>query len=292
MNQVFYDPVLENEFAVHGYVTLPLLDKKEVQELHDAYDQLEKPASEGFHCSMFSPDVHYRKHVDALIKEAVSNKLDSVLVNYRQLCANFMVKEPEGESDWFVHQDWTFVDETKSTSLAVWTPLTDVGAENGALYVVPGSHKIENMIRGPGVPDPYKNLHQVIREKYSKMVPLKAGQAILWHHRLVHFSPSNLSSKVRVAPTIIMVPSNAPVFHYLCQDKNEIQPKAEKFEVDTDFFMHYSIREQPQKVESSGMAYCSFQEVTENQLYQVLTEKPNHDGGFINKIQRLFTKSA
>ena len=244
---------------------MALLSEEEVFELQRTYESLPKPRTEGFHCTMFSPDTALKTEVDRVIKLALAERLSDVFRTHIPLYGNFMVKEPGEESDWFVHQDWTYVDETKHDSVAVWVPLVDLTLNNGVICVVPGSHHIKNMVRGPGVHDPWEGLHQQIKEHYHEKVFLKAGEALIWHHRLVHFSPANQAEKPRVAATLIYTPENVPVYHYW-KDPLQQGTMARKYQVDSRFFMNYGIVNEPANVPFSGLEDSHFPEVDLNRL--------------------------
>ena len=262
---LFRDPSLNRTFQEKGFVQTGLLNTVEVSNLRKAYDSLPRPKNDGFHCTMFSPDIDLRKSVDRIIKECLVEKLNSVFLNQKPLYGNFMVKEPGIESDWFVHQDWTYVDENEHSSVAVWVPLTDLTLDNGVICMVPGSHQIKNPVRGPGVRDPWEDVHDNIKKNYHEKVFLKAGEAVIWHHRLVHFSPPNLSNTDRVAATLIYTPANVPVIHFW-KDSSQPGTIVNKYAVDSDFFMQYDIVHEPAKVPFLGKSESRFPIIGQERL--------------------------
>ncbi|MBV8651332.1 MAG: phytanoyl-CoA dioxygenase family protein [Alphaproteobacteria bacterium] len=97
------------------------------------------------------------------------------------------------------HQDWAFYPHTNDDLLAVGVMLDDCTVENGAMMVVPGSH------RGPifdhhadgffcGAIDPAS-----CRLDFARAVPItgRAGSMSFHHVRAVHGSAQNVSSKPR-----------------------------------------------------------------------------------------------
>jgi len=97
------------------------------------------------------------------------------------------------------HQDWAFYPHTNDDLLAVGVMLDDCTVENGALLVLPGTHK------GPvydhhadgyfcGAMDP-----AATNLAFDNAVPLmaRAGAMSFHHVRLVHGSAQNLSDKPR-----------------------------------------------------------------------------------------------
>ena len=269
MNQsdsnVFTDASLQQEFDDRGFVRLQVLNSDETKRLLNSYEAFPRLRESGFHCTMFSPDVDLKQKVSRIIKDALADKLSGVFLNHKPLYGNFMVKESGIESDWFVHQDWSYVDESKYASVAVWVPLVDLTLENGVICVVPGSHEVKNLVRGPGVHDPWETVHGDIKQVSHEKVFLKAGEAIIWHHRLVHFSPPNLSEAARVAATLIYTPADVPVYHYW-KNPSEEGTIVQKYLVDSDFYMSYDIVNRPVNVTLLGNEESYFPDINQNQL--------------------------
>lgn len=287
-SHIFKDTSLQQEFDERGFVRLQTLNSDEVKRLLNEYQSLPRPRETGFHCTMFSPDCDLRKKADRIIKEFLVEKLSHIFLNHKALYGNFMVKEPGVESDWFVHQDWSYVDETQNVSVAVWIPLVDLIEKNGVLCVVPGSHKVPNMVRGPGVTDPWTDLHQVIKDDLHEKVYLKAGEAIIWHHRLVHFSPPNMSQKPRVAATVICVPTDAQILHYW-QDPTANNNLADTYSVDNEFFMNYVIGTAPLGVQKHGRASSFFTAIDENQLRLFYARPSTSNFALVKKLKNLLS---
>jgi phytanoyl-CoA hydroxylase len=98
------------------------------------------------------------------------------------------------------HQDWAFYPHTNDDILAVGVMLDDTTIENGAMLVVPGTHKgptfehhdAEGYFCGAMDPD-------ACGVDFSKAVPCEgpAGSASFHHVRLVHGSAQNTSTKPR-----------------------------------------------------------------------------------------------
>ncbi len=98
------------------------------------------------------------------------------------------------------HQDWAFYPHTNDDILAIGVMLDDTTVENGAMYVIPGTHK------GPtfdhhgadgyfcGAMDP-----DASGVDFSKAVPCEgaAGSCSFHHVRAIHGSAQNTSDKPR-----------------------------------------------------------------------------------------------
>lgn len=97
------------------------------------------------------------------------------------------------------HQDWAFYPHTNDDLAAIGIMMDDVDEENGALMVIPGSHKgpiLDHHAEGVfcGAMDPSKG-----EVDYGAAVPLtgRAGSITIHHVRTVHGSATNSSGRPR-----------------------------------------------------------------------------------------------
>jgi ectoine hydroxylase-related dioxygenase (phytanoyl-CoA dioxygenase family) len=107
------------------------------------------------------------------------------------------LKLPEVGSPVEWHQDWSFYPHTNDDLLAVGICIDDMTIENGALLVVPGSHKgpiydhhYEGHFSG-AITDPRFD------DKAAIPIELKAGGISIHHVRTIHGSTPNRSRKAR-----------------------------------------------------------------------------------------------
>lgn len=123
----------------------------------------------------------------------------SQLIGYELRCNGnkLNMKLPEFGSPVEWHQDWAFYPHTNDDLLAVGVCLDDMTVENGALLVIPGSHKGEiydHHFDGHfcgAITDP------TFDDKGAAPVTLKAGGISMHHVRAVHGSTPNRSSNPR-----------------------------------------------------------------------------------------------
>lgn len=279
----FKNADLQKQIELQGYARFPLLNSGEVAKLLSQYQAGIADEKSGFHCTMFSPNESYRTSVDKLIKETVKRSLTDQIEGAHMLYANFMVKEADTGSNFYVHQDWTYVDESKTSSWAIWVPLVDLTENNGALHVVPESHKMTNYFRGPGIADALEGLHDVIRNELGVPLYLKAGEAVVWNHRLVHYSPANLSSTSRVAATVILVPEEAQVLH--CRAGSD-ELEVDVYKATTDFYVNYDIQNGPElppmkQFNTEKIAYAEKE-------FKQLVGKGEEQAGLLRRVMNLF----
>lgn len=240
---VLFDKKLDRDLAENGFATLPVLEREAVEQLKQVYLLSTTDIFEGFHPTMFHKSSAYRKKMNVLILKTMAKPLSTIVHNqFEMLYGNFMVKEANSLSFMKLHQDWTYVDESKYRSYAIWIPLIDLNEKNGAFSVIPKSHNLNNLVRGPGTHCPLEMHQEALIKKYGKSLHLKAGEAVIWDHKLAHYSPHNQSEDNRIAITAILVPKNAHVVHYF---KDSNSNNVYEYPVSDEFFMHYQIGNKP-----------------------------------------------
>jgi hypothetical protein len=110
---------------------------------------------------------------------------------------------------------------------------------NGCMAVLSKSHLQPFSIRGSMINNLYSianppNIFKYWIENYSiNYINLKKGQALIYDQKLVHFSTENLTSKIRIAVSLLLIPKNATLVHY---NFNKYMDSISKFSIDKSFF--------------------------------------------------------
>jgi phytanoyl-CoA hydroxylase len=142
------------------------------------------------------------KHVPYFMDLARSPKLVAILQQMlgdgvRLHGSKINMKSPAGGAPVEWHQDWAFYPHTNDDGLAVGVMLEDCTVENGAMLMVPGSHKgpvFDHHTDGyfAGAMDPGEI-------DLSHAVPCvgRAGSVSFHHVRTIHGSAENVSDKPR-----------------------------------------------------------------------------------------------
>lgn len=79
----------------------------------------------------------------------------------------------------------------------------------------------------------------------GKLLPVKSGEAVIYNHRLLHYSMPNNSNKVRPAINLSMVPQNTAMIHYTVPEGTE---GVHRYEIeDNDFFIYYDNFQVPER---------------------------------------------
>jgi len=127
--------------------------------------------------------------------------------------SNFFIKESETPAFVSWHQDSTYWGLSKPDVVSAWVAFTPATRANGAMRVIPGSHKREQiphrdtfakhnlLTRG-------QEIAVEVDEREAVTIELAPGEMSLHHVRLVHGSPPNLSGDRRIGFAIRYVPTH------------------------------------------------------------------------------------
>lgn len=250
MRSIFKNSEIEEEFRNKGFVKLPFLNSDEVEQLKGVYfETLEQSGGRlgmenenykshkkiTYDFTFIDKSVDYKKMVFDSITEVFESKYAEILDDYEPIIANYIRKKPfQGEVP--LHQNWSFVDEKKFTSISIWCPLTNSNKDNGTLQVIPGSHKRFGRIRGPKIASELDNIESLLIEKYLEPLEVKAGEIIILDDSIIHYSSENKTNDLRLAIQLIMIPSETDSIHYHKAPEKEF---IETLCVDHEFYMNF-----------------------------------------------------
>ena len=241
MRTMFRDESNERQFREDGYVIFDLLDAGAISDLFSFYAaafpqrrQVVPYARElPYYISIFDRDPAHKREVDERISRYVTRDIDKLLENYEVFYSNFMIKFP-GDGQIEAHQDFNFVDESQHTAFNLWCPLVDTDSHNGGLYVIAGSHNVFRTQRGPNLPKALTQYNDMLK-RYARCIPLKKGQAAIFDHKLVHYSPPNRSAEVRVAIQSVLKPREAAAVHYVFDPPTQ---RVRAYRIDKEFILN------------------------------------------------------
>lgn len=278
MLPVFKDSQLQAEFEENGYVIIPFYTPAEIERLTKLYHDLHPKDEKGFYPSTFSKDKNYRTTADREIRNLGQRSINQYLKDYKVVGGSFIVKSPGPESIMKVHQDMTLVDESKYSGINIWCPLIDLNDKNGVLYILEKSHRIFPTYRGATIPDIYEKTREEIKQ-YMQPLFLKAGEAVIFDQSILHYSPPNLSDKVRIVTNIFFTHQDA-AFRIAYFNKNEFKGQVELFEQDDNFMIDFeqfghNIFDRPKIGKSLGLIDYDFPEITPELLQEKYGPLPN-----------------
>lgn len=234
MNTIFKDLSVQKQFDRDGYILAPWLGPDEVAALIEFHKGLNLTIPSTFHSTSFLSDLEVKKKINHFVENIFSPKVDSQFLLIKKLGASFLSKPSGSFGDMPVHQDWTIVDESNFSSVTIWVALEDINESKGALQVLPGSHRFSDTLRAPTLQTDYRHLEDYLR---SQMITLemKAGEAIIFDHRLFHASHINTTAQPRLAITYGLTAPEAKLFLYL----QSSETKVSKYAMPDDMFLYY-----------------------------------------------------
>ena len=234
---IFKDTVLQAQFDRDGYVLMDFISREEVDRISQKFYALHPNLPKGFYSAAYNPDENFKEEIFAYTEKIFHPLLEKKFENFKKLGSTFLCKSPGEEGRKGVHQDWTVVDESKFYSCTIWVPLVDTNEENGTIRVIPGSHLFFDHYRSNNIPITYKDSIDLLWNNMDS-VSMKAGQAFVLNHAVIHGSSANTTNKERLVVAYGIASKEANlVFYY----KNPIAntDKIEKFEMPDDFFQRY-----------------------------------------------------
>lgn len=138
----------------------------------------------------------------AAVRERLQAMLSAPRVLLSQCHHNcVMTKSPDFSSVTLWHQDIRYWSFERPELISLWLALGDESAENGALQVIPGSHRRvfshdqldEARFLKPEVPENQALIGQ------ARTVELAPGDALLFHCRTFHAAGRNLTDRMKLS---------------------------------------------------------------------------------------------
>jgi hypothetical protein len=119
--------------------------------------------------------------------------------------SNFFIKEPHSTHTVGWHQDAYYWPLSPHESLTVWIAFGDSDEQNGAMQVIPGSHRA-GLLKHGRTTDTQSVLTlecetEQFRADTAVSLNLKAGEISIHDDKIVHGSPANPSDRPRVGLT-------------------------------------------------------------------------------------------
>lgn len=227
LNQEFLEEQLKNE----GYVVFPLLDEDVCNSLSDMIRAKLKLPATGLFASAHIPDLKVRKEISDLILSQIGFSVQSAIPGAKLLGATYMAKLQGNEGTLIPHRDWNIVDESLFSSYNLWIPLKAVDETNGTICILKKSHLLKATFRGPNLSDGIHGFSDFLWDSLTPIV-LKAGDALLYDHKLIHASGPNKSPIPREVIVAGLIPRDAEML--ICyRDEQGVSA----YKTDSDFFL-------------------------------------------------------
>jgi hypothetical protein len=277
IRNVFKSDELQAEFQKNGYVIVDFYTPEEIKEAEDLYFRIHPSDAKGFVPGTYSHDKEFRDEMDRELKRIGNRSIEHYLTDIKVVCASFIVKTPGPESGMSIHQDMTLVDESRFTGINIWVPLVDLSVENGALFILPGSHRFFPTYRGSSIAEFFSGVMDEMLD-YLHPVTIKAGKAVIFDQSIIHFSPPNYSDKIRIVTNTYFTHKDAE-FRTFWWNESLGNKHVEAFAQDNNFMLDYDqfgtdIRQRPRVGRSLGLVPYDFPKIDKAWLESRL-EKTN-----------------
>ena len=290
--RVFREKELHKRFQEEGFVVVDLLNGEELGRIREIYGKYHPEAQPGFFTTTFNQDPEHRHSVHADIRSVVIRRAEELFQDFKIYFCSFITKAPGPKSELILHQDMSLVDEERFNGINIWCPLVDLTKENGAIQLLPRSHRIYPTYRGASLPDIYDGVEDEVKARMESLF-LKAGQAVIFDQSIMHYSPPNLSDEVRPVINTFVTHQDARIIISWTHPE-QMPGEVERFQQAEDFMMNFKnfghdIFKRPDIGDSLGRTPYDFPKVTPAQLDQLYgplpTATPPHRP---NIFQRLF----
>lgn len=186
---------IENALHEDGFYRFQALEVNEVAYLNTLCSKYLGTAQSDFVSSSHILDWEDSSFINQEIHKILKDKMEKMLPGL-ELLGGTLATKIKGKSPLNAHKDWTIVDESRFNSYNLWIPLVDTNKNNGTLGLWPGSHLWNEQPRGFSIPDPYDQFTEKIIPIGFEPI-LNAGEAILYNHKLLHFSRPNRTDQPR-----------------------------------------------------------------------------------------------
>lgn len=207
------DAAVARELDANGYVVIPGIDATAVGRLvQDIYEDIRFACRDKVNYNTGSDlSGPMRAFAFERITTAFAASLDRHFHGYDSIVGLMFVKRPSvmAAGRIHLHCDPTLLpDESRQRHLNVWAPLVDVDETNGALWVVPRSHRVFAPVHAFSVPSQFAGIADTVME-YGRCVPMKAGDMLVFDNRMPHYSRQNFGDVDRPAAVLSLVPRGA-----------------------------------------------------------------------------------
>lgn len=276
---IFKDEELQRKFDEDGFVSFSMFSAEQVQRIHAFYLRTQAAhetiaESKKFHATNETNNADLIGESDQFIKSVFMEEVDKHFTDYQVIAANYLVKQPHLESELGPHQDLRFVDEEQFYSLNIWMATTNTTKENGSLRFIRGSHLWADTIRTlPSYPWKYREVTTYLNNLFTD-VETKIGDCVVINHACIHSSYPNLSSTVRVAAIMAMIPKTAEIKHYFLPEGNP-ENEVEEYNMTLSDFIELKVGHRPQHAQLIRTFKYDFSPIEHN-CFQQLSQPLNN----------------
>jgi hypothetical protein len=232
----FKDPELEKRFQRDSYVIVPgFLNPAEIKQLNELFEGIHKPVDKFMWDSLYDIPVEMRGEVSSKILEVFAPKMEATFNDAKCPVGTIMSRTPNRtDAIMHTHRDYTILDEDVFEYRQVWCSLVDVNKDNGALFIIPGSHNKVSRILATLDVCKFREYGDKLLP-YSKIIDAKAGDLVIYADRTLHGAFSNTTPNERPVVHFGFYPHAAQLYYFF-RNKDLTGDTVEVYAVDDEFY--------------------------------------------------------
>lgn len=205
----------KRKFAEDGYVkNLPVFSPAGVRQLQALYEDMVTRLPDGTDVNRVNMWHKASRSVHDLCRTpAILDYVEDLIgADINQWGCQLFIKNPGDGSVVPWHQDAQFWPLNPHRTVTVWLAVYDTDLGNGAMQIIPGSHRIgkvqherntaSHLVLDQEIPD------DLIDQDKAVTLDLKAGEMSLHDDALLHGSQANTSTRKRAGLTVRFCPTN------------------------------------------------------------------------------------
>ncbi len=236
------DAVLEQQLETEGYILLRnVISPQQVKQLKKLYESLHvnKHDTNDMWNSLYNLPKGEGMKASDIIQPLVLPYIESLFKSLKVMMYTYMVKNPVENTFCKLHRDYSSFDEEVFEYRNAWIPLLEVNETNGALLVVPNSHRVFDYCLPMFSEWPYENMLPQLMKK-TKVVHAQPGDLVIYKDRTLHGSEQNRSDATRPVLHFGLLHPDAELnYHHLNRNTNEV----EIYPVNVDFYFEKNYEE-------------------------------------------------
>jgi ectoine hydroxylase-related dioxygenase (phytanoyl-CoA dioxygenase family) len=237
----FKDWKLETQMTELGYAAISgFLCDDEINVLIELYQKyhVKINGQQGFWFSVSHLDKQSAGEFNQLVTQMMLPKVEAYFEDAYIPLVTLLDKYPSDASQMDPHRDGSVLDETQYGHLNMWIPLVDTNESNGALFVLPRSHKYFNEVAPIGIQWPYSGYSNLICQHVTTLYS-KKGDLLIYDQSLIHGSWKNSSDAHRPVVHFGVAHKDTQFLYYKVESTTpEITVTA--YKVQPEFYLHVS----------------------------------------------------
>lgn len=186
-----YDHLFSEAQTSGRYRNLSINDTEDIEEKKNAPEQMLQIMQ------MCERSIHFRR---LLYHETLLDLIESLLGPNLQLFHDQALFKPAHHGGAvFWHQDNAYWKCQPANLVSCWMTLDDVDVSNGAMHLIPGSHRQAVSHDRAESTSALLDLGGEVDDKKAEVIDLPAGGALIHHCQTLHYTPPNTTDRQRRA---------------------------------------------------------------------------------------------